>query len=318
MKCFRFIQAVLAPILVMAAFAAQARTVDVVSVEGFPAVAAVEQGITDALANAGLTRLKHFSLNFRMLPEGEADARMMEEEAARKPDVIVAVGIAAARAARAATSGIPIVYVIAGDPAAAGLAAPPDGPGTNVTGVSDAMGAQKRVELIRQIIPGARRVGMVYDPHHEDSAARVDLLRKMLPGDDMTLVSAVAARKADVGAAARSLVDKADVIYTDDDPVVASMYGTLVSLCDMMKIPLIASNIEDVRRGAVAAVGIDYHGLGWQAGKMAARIVRGARVASIAPGSVNAPAVYVNLGAAARQGVTLPDEILKSVHVVAR
>lgn len=318
MKCFRLFQALLASSLLVVAATVQARTVDVVSVEGFPAVAAVEQGITDALANAGLTRLKHFNLNFRTLPEGRADARRMEDEAARKPDVIVAVGIAAARAAQAATSDIPIVYVIAGDPVAAGLVASPDAAGTNVTGVSDAMGAQKRVELIRQIIPGARRVGMVYDPHHEDSAALVELLRKMLPGDDMTLVSAVATRKTDVGAAARSLVDKVDAIYTDNDSVVASTYGTLVALCDMMKIPLIASNIEDVKRGAVAAVGIDYHGLGWQAGKMAARIVRGARVGSIPPGSINAPAVYVNLGAAARQGVTLPDEILKSVHVVAR
>ncbi|HEU0229452.1 MAG TPA: ABC transporter substrate-binding protein [Burkholderiaceae bacterium] len=316
MRCIRLVVTAVIVALAVATGAARARTVDVVSGDGFPGQAAVEQGIKDALANSGLTRLKHFNLNFRTLADGDAATQGVRDVAARKPDVIVAVGLAAARAAKAATATIPIVYVIVGDPVAAGLVDTQDASATNLTGVVDATDAQTRVTLIKQLIPGARRVGMVYDPRHEDSAALVKHLRGMLPGDDMTLVDAVATRQADVGAAARSLVDKVDAIYTDNDAIVESTYGMLVGLCDMMKIPLIASNVSDVKRGAVAAVGIDYHGLGMHAGKIAARILRGARPGNIPTVAVATPAIYVNLSAAAKQGVKLPDTVLASARVV--
>lgn len=317
MKCIRSIVTALICILAVAAGTARARTVDVVSSDGFPGQEAVKQGIKDALANAGLTRLKRFDLNFQTLADGDAATQGMRDEVARKPDIIVAMGLAAASAAKTATSTIPVVYVIVGDPVAAGLVDTLDASDTNLTGVVDATDAQTRVTLIKQLIPGARRVGMVYDPRHADSAALVKRLRSMLPSDDMTLIDAVATRRADVGAAARSLVDKVDAIYTDNDAIVESTYGTLVGLCDMMKIPLIASNVADVKRGAVAAVGVDYHGLGVQAGKLAARILKGARPGNIPPVTVATPAIYVNIGAAAKQGVTLADTVLKSARVVA-
>lgn len=304
--------------LAVAAGVAQARTVDVISSAGFPEQAAVGKGVRDALAAAGLTRLKRFTLDFTVFPGDGAAATAAQEAVARKPDVIIAVGMAAAKAAIAATSTIPVVYAVTGDPVAAELVDTPDATGTNVTGAADAMDAQTRATLIRQIIPGARRVGMVYDPGQADSAALAKRLRTALPSDDMTLVDAVATRAADVGAAARSLVDKVDAIYTDSDAVVNEAYGTLVQLCDAMKIPLIASTTADVKRGATAALGINYHGLGVQAGKLAARIIKGAKPGDIPSASVPAPAVYVNLDAAARQGVALPDGILESAHVVGR
>src|SRR3546814_14864748 len=72
----------------------------------------------------------------------------------------------------------------------------------------------------------------------------------------MTLVEAAASRTVDVGAAARSLVGKVDVIYTNTDNNVVSAYESLVKVGNDMKIPLVAADTDSVKRGAIAALGM--------------------------------------------------------------
>src|SRR3546814_10392549 len=82
----------------------------------------------------------------------------------------------------------------------------------------------KQVALIKKVVPQAKRVGMVYNPGEANSVVVVKQMRELLPKSDMSLVEATAARTVDVGAAARSLVGKVDVIYTNTDNTVVSAY----------------------------------------------------------------------------------------------
>src|SRR3546814_2787178 len=93
----------------------------------------------------------------------------------------------------------------------------------------------------------------------------------------MTLVEAAASRTVDVGAAARSLVGKVDVIYTNTDNNVVSAYESLVKVGNDMKIPLVAADTDSVKRGAIAAWGMNYYNLGVQTGKMVVKILKGAK-----------------------------------------
>src|SRR5699024_11194176 len=155
-------------------------------------------------------------------------------------DVIVAIATPAAQAVVAATKTIPVVYSAVTDPVAAQLVSSMDASGTNVTGVSDALVLEKQVELIQKILPDAKRVGMVYNPGEANSVVVVERLRELLPKSGMSLVEATAARTVDVGAAARSLVGKVDVIYTNTDNNVVSAYEALVKVGNDAQIPLIA------------------------------------------------------------------------------
>src|SRR3546814_19981895 len=91
----------------------------------------------------------------------------------------------------------------------------------------------------------------------------------------MTLVEAAAPRTVDVASAARSLIGKVDVIYTNTDNNVVSAYEALVKVGNDAKIPLIASDTDSVKRGAIAALGVNYHDLGVQTGKMVIKILKG-------------------------------------------
>ncbi len=295
---------------------ARARAISVIAEGGAAGAREVESGIKGALADAGPARLKRFQLDFQNVGQGGTVAATVRAVVARKPDVIIAVGLAVFRAAAAAGPSIPLVYVVTGDSAIAALADIPGASGPNVIGVTDALDTQKRMALIKSLLPDAQRVGLIYDPVRPASDALVKRLRAALGAEDMTLVDVAVTRGADVGAAARSLIDRVDVIYTDDDDVVESGYDALVATCDTMKIPLVASTIADVKRGAAATLGIDFLALGRQAGALASRIGRGARPADVTLSSPSAPAVYVNLDAIARQGMTLPDEILETARAV--
>src|SRR5690606_37471618 len=141
-----------------------------------------------------------------------------------EPDVIVAIATPSAQAVVAATKTIPVVYSAVTDPVAAQLGPSLEASGTNVTGVSDRLELARQVEVIKQLVPEARKVGMVYNPGEANSASVVEQLRELLPTMGLSLVEASAPRTVDVGAAARSLVGKVDVIYTNTDNNVVSAY----------------------------------------------------------------------------------------------
>ena len=134
----------------------------------------------------------------------------------------------------------------------------------NVTGVSDLLALDKQMELVKQVVPNAKRVGVVYNPGEANSVVVVKQLQTLLPKLGMTLVEAAAPRSVDVSSAARSLIGKVDVIYTSTDNNVVSACEALVKVGQDAKIPLVASDTDSVKRGAIAAFGINYRDLGEQ------------------------------------------------------
>jgi len=159
-------------------------------------------------------------------------------------------------------------------------------------------------------------VGMVYNPGEANSASVVEALRQLLPTMGMSLVEASAPRTVDVGAAARSLVGKVDVIYTNTDNNVVSAYESLAKVGNDAKIPLVASDTASVARGAVAALGLDYYEMGRQTGRMVIRILKGEKPGDIPSETSDKLALHLNAAAARKQGVTLTNELRQSAAQV--
>ena len=233
---------------------------------------------------------------------------------------VLAVVVAETRdAARAAVELVDVGYDVhqpVTDPVAAQLVPSMAASGTNVTGVSDALELDRQVELIGKVVPGAKRVGMVYNPGEANSVVVVERLRELLPKSGMSLVEAAAPRTVDVGSAARSLIGKVDVIYTNTDNNVVSAYEALVKVGNDAKIPLVAADTDSVKRGAIAALGVDYRALGQQTGEIVVRILNGEKPGDIPSETSAKLELYVNPGAAKRQGVALSEEFVKSAAQV--
>ncbi len=296
---------------------AWAQSVAVTSIVEHPALDAVRDGVKQALAEAGYTEEKGLKWQYQTAQGNTAIAAQIARKfVGDRPDAIVAIATPSAQAVVAATKDIPVVYSAVTDPVAAQLVPSMEASGTNVTGVSDRLALERQIELIKKVVPEAKRVGMVYNPGEANSVVVVKAMRELLPQQGMSLVEATAPRTVDVGAAARSLVGKVDVIYTNTDNNVVSAYEALVKVGVDAKVPLVASDTDSVVRGAIAAVGINYRDLGMQTGRMVARILKGEKPADIASETSDNLELFVNPGAARKQGVTLKDDFVKSATKV--
>lgn len=292
---------------------AQQKSVAVTAIVEHPALDSVRDGVREGLAGAGFEEGKNLKWQYQSAQGNTGTAAQIARKfVGDKSDVIVAIATPSAQAVVAATKEIPLVYSAVTDPVAAQLVPSMAASGTNVTGVSDVLELARQVELIGKVVPGAKRVGVVYNPGEANSVVVVKQLRDYLPKQGMSLVEAAAPRTVDVGSAARSLIGKVDVIYTSTDNNVVSAYEALVKVGNDARIPLIAADTDSVKRGAIAALGIDYRNLGVQTGKMVARILKGEQPGTIASETSSRLELHVNPAAAQKQGVTLSEALLKS------
>ncbi len=299
-----------------AATAAEQKSVAATAIVEHPALDSVRDGVRAALEQAGYSG-DNLKWQYQTAQGNTATAAQIARKfVGDRPDAIVAIATPSAQAVVASTKSVPVVFAAVTDPVAAQLVRNWEPSGSNVTGVSDELELDRQMELVKRVIPDARRVGMVYNPGEANSVVVVERLRELLPEMGMTLVEAAAPRSVDVGSAARSLVGKVDVIYTNTDNNVVSAYESLVKVGMDTKTPLIASDTDSVKRGAIAALGIDYYQHGIQAGELVVRLLKGEEPGSIAPQKTAELSLFINRSAAAAQGVTLSQELIDSAAEV--
>ncbi|RQS92257.1 ABC transporter substrate-binding protein [Burkholderia seminalis] len=296
--------------------AAHAQTVKVLSIVDHPALDAIRDGVRAELKAEGYgdDKLK-WEYQSAQGNTGTA-AQIARKFVGDQPDVIVAIATPAAQAVVAATKSVPVVYSGVTDPVAAQLVKGWGPSGTNVTGVSDKLPLDRQVALIKRVVPNAKTVGMVYNPGEANSVVVVKALKEILAKQGMALKEAAAPRTVDIGPAAKSLVGKVDVIYTNTDNNVVSAYEALVKVANEAKIPLVAGDTDSVKRGGIAALGINYGDLGRQTGKVVARILKGEKPGAIASETSSNLELFANTGAAAKQGVTLSPDLVKEAKTV--
>ncbi|NOL48951.1 ABC transporter substrate-binding protein [Pelistega europaea] len=296
---------------------AQDKFVAITAIVEHPALDAVRDGVIKQLANDGFVEGKNLKVKYQSAQGNTATAAQIARQfIGEKPDAIVAIATPSAQAVVAATKTIPVVFAAITDPVAAQLVKSKEASGTNVTGVSDVLELEPQIELIKKVVPNVKRVGVVYNPGEANSAVVVKQLKEMLAKQNITLVEASAPRSVDVSSAARSLIGKVDAIYTTTDNNVVSSYEALVKVGNEADIPLIASDTDSVKRGAIAALGLNYFNLGEQSGALVTRILKGEKAGAIPFETSKNLSLFLNKKAAKEQGVTLSDDLVKTAEKV--
>jgi len=132
----------------------------------------------------------------------------------------------------------------------------------------------------------------------------------------MTLIDVPVTRSMSVGAAARSLIGKVDVLFIGTDHQVTLAMETLAKVANDAKLPLFAADASQVEAGASGAWAIDYRALGQQTGRMVARVLKGTAPGVIAPETSARHQLVVNPQATTRQGVKFPESMMKQARLV--
>jgi putative ABC transport system substrate-binding protein len=309
--------AVVALTLGSAATAQDLKTVAVTAIVEHPALDAARDGIRDELAAAGYEVGHNLDFVYESAQGNPATAAQIARKfIGDRPDVIVPISTPSAQAVVGATDDIPVVFTAVTDPLGAKLVADLEQPGGNVTGMSDLSPIALHLDLVREIMPEAGRLGVIHNPGEANSVTLLELIREEAPARGFEVVEAAAPRSSDVLAAARSLVGKVDAIYVPTDNTVVTALEAIVKVGTDNQLPVFAGDTDSVPRGAIAALGFNYYDLGRQTGKMVVRVLEGELPGTMAVERVETTELSVNPAAAEAMGISLPAAVVERAKVV--
>lgn len=300
-----------------ASASADAKKIAITAIVEHPSLDAVRKGALEALADEGFKEGQNLTINFQSAQGNMATtAQIAKQFVAENPDVIIAIATPSAQAIVSNTNTIPVVFSAITDPLEAKLVPKLDGSGTNVTGASDALPLEPQLELIKETIPSVKNIGFVYSPGEVNSTVILKLLKEKATAMGLNIIEAPAQKSGDIAMAAHSLVGKVDVIYTSTDNNVINAYEALAKVAKEAKIPLISSDPSVVERGAAVVLGVNYHQLGTETGKITAKILKGEKPGQIPVYHAKELDLMVNKKSASEQGITIPQSILEKAKKV--
>ncbi|EMG36750.1 ABC-type uncharacterized transport system, periplasmic component [Desulfocurvibacter africanus PCS] len=288
--------------------AKQTYTVSVTQIVEHPSLDAVRQGFMDEFKALGLdAKYNVHSAQGNIATANQIASQMLGEE----PDVVLAIATPTAQAAAQKIKNIPILITAVTDPVGAGLVKSLQAPGANITGMTDRSPVDRQLALIKEFVPGAKRLGIIYNAGEANSVTTFGQVKAEAAKLGWTVMPATVANSAGVTQAAKSLVGKADAIYVGTDNTVITALEAIIKVCQQNKLPLFSADNDSVKRGAVAALAVDYYRMGKQTAHMAKRIlVDGATPATMPVEDLQELELYVNKGAAKAMGVNVPQAVL--------
>ena len=284
-------------------------TVGINQLVSHPALDGAREGFKEAFSDAGL----EVTFEEQNAQGEQATVTSIASTFANDGDVdlVAAIATPAAQGTAAAVKDKPVVFMAVTDPKGAELVASEEAPGGNVTGVSDRNPVQEQLQLLKDVNPDAKTVGIVYNSGEANSAVQVEQAKEAGQELGLEIKEATVTNSSEVQQGVQSLSD-VDGIYVPTDNAVVSALETVVGFGEENDIPVISADIDSVDRGALGTYGIDYKAHGKQAGEMAVKILKdGANPGEIAVGFAD-PAnlqLVLNPAAAEAYGVEIPAEL---------
>jgi putative ABC transport system substrate-binding protein len=228
-----------------------------------------------------------------------------------KVDVIVTTG-GGVPAAKRATSAIPIVFPVAGDPVGGGFVATLARPGGNVTGLSlqQTDVASKRVELLRDAVPGLRRMAILVNVGNANAVLELGEIQAAASRLGLATATSEIRRAEDIVSAFEALKSRADAIYVVAEPLVFSNRARVHTLAMAARLPAIYNSREYVEMGGLMSYGPNFPDMFRRAADLVDKILRGARPGDLPVEQATTFDLVINLTTAKALGLAIPESFL--------
>lgn len=276
------------------------------------------EGFLAGLAEEGIVEGENLTVLFDNAQADTGTASTISDNyVSKKVDLICAIATPSAMSAynSALNTDIPVIYTAVSDPVGAGLANEDGTPVGNITGTCDALAVDAQLKMIREILPDAKTVGILYTTSEANSVSTVAQYKEIAGNYGFEIVDSGINTIADVDLAAADLAAKVDCITNLTDNTVVSALQTVIAKATDAGIPVFGSEVEQVKAGCVASMGLEYVELGKQTGHMAAKVLKGeAKASDLKYETITEPSLYVNTAAAAKVNLTLADDFVAGAY----
>ena len=275
-----------------------------------------QQGFEAALAGAGFKAGVNVSYDIQTTGGDPNRAQAIVQKFIEdKVDLIHSMGTAPTLAAMKAGARVPVVFSAVSDPVGAGIVPEGSKPGqvtgTQLTGVSDRWPMGLQLETYARLVPQARTWGTLYNPTEAGSTLQARQLREAAARLGLQLVEVPVGGTGEVRQAALDLASRVQAIFVISDATVSADILAIQEAGDRHRIPNFTGVVSGVRRGALAAFGVDYFLAGYAAGKKAALVLRGVNPGQIPWSLAEHFGLVLNQKAAKALGIVLPVDMLR-------
>jgi putative tryptophan/tyrosine transport system substrate-binding protein len=295
---------------------AQPRKKPTVGFLGASTPAAAEQWVAafaQRLRELGWTEGRTVTIEYRWAEgRNERMAEIAAEFVRAKVDVIVAQGTQATLAAKNATTALPIVFALPGDPVGSGLVASLAQPGGNVTGLSSQVPelAGKRFDLLREIIPRLRRLAIMINVSNTANMQEMQEVPAAARASGLDVASFEIRRTADIAAAFSAFEGKVDALYVAPDAFLNTNRIRINTLALAARLPTLYGARENVEAAGLISYGPSFTDLFRRAGDYVDQILRGAKPADLPVQQPIKFELVVNLITAMALGLEVPSTLL--------
>ena len=279
-------------------------------------------GFIDGLAESGFKDGENIKIDFQNAQGDQSLCNSIASNFANnnpQKDLILAISTPAALAAKNATEDIPIIATCVTDFVSSGLIKSNNKPDTNVTGVSDMIPVRKQFELIKKLLPNAKKVGILYSSNEVNSKIQAQSASEEAEKLNIETIEYTVSNSNEIAQIMNHIGKSVDAIFVPTDNTVVSCMPLVSQIASSNNLPVISSEPASVKNGALATYGIDYYELGKQSAIMAAEILNNKSYTSNMPIKFiddNNLKLFINKKVAEKLKIDIPNELVYNSEVI--
>ncbi len=291
---------------------AKAYTIGILQTASHPALDAARDGFMEELQHK-LGDSVEFIVQNAQGSIANAHALAQQFHANQQFNGFFAIATPAAQALSSLEKNRPVIIAAVTDPSALGLTHVLN---TNVCGTTDMIDVNAEIEMLTQLVPQAKNIGIIYTAGEVNSIALVKQMHQEVAARGLTATDFAIGSEADLHAIIELACRKTDLLLAPTDNTVASTIAAIAAITAKHKKPLIVSDNMLVKCGALAARGVDYKATGKQAAEIAYKVlVEGQKPEELPIAEPKIETVYINKNVLDALGLTIPD-ILKKQSIL--
>ncbi|MBR5318868.1 MAG: ABC transporter substrate-binding protein [Peptococcaceae bacterium] len=274
------------------------------------------QGMIDGLAAEGFVVGENLEVDQQNAQGDQSNLQSIAQQfLSNEVDLIMAIATPAAQVMASATEEIPIIGTAITSYTEAELVESDETPNTNVTGTHDMTPIAEQIDLILQVVPDAKTIGTIYTSSEANSIVQIEMMEQVCAERGLNIVKRTISTVNDIQQAAQSMVEEGvDAVWLATDNNVASAMPQVVGVTDEAGLITVCGATSMVEAGGTLTYGINYYYIGYDAGVMAAQILKGE--AEPATMAVQGPKVenmdlIVNMDAVEYMGIEIPEDLME-------
>lgn len=274
------------------------------------ALDASREGFIEGLKENGFEEGKNLKIDYQNAQGDMAIAKTISDQfVTSKVDMIFAIATSSLQASYNSTKDIPIVFTAVTDPIDAGVANSWESSETNVTGTSDMVSMEEQLDLLTELVPDIKTLGVLYNSSEANSLAQVQELKKEAEKRNIDIKEISVTTVNEINQNLSAALGSIDALYAPTDNTVASAYDLVGNLCINKNIPILCGEEAGVSKGGLCSIGIDYFKLGKEAGYKAAEILNGKAPSDIEISTLSDMSITINTDVVEKLNITVPDDI---------